>query len=198
YDLLKAWCDNLIPKALSPAGYLTADSRDTTHSTNLAVKGILGIHAMADISNALGNSDDAPKYLDTATAYARQWRDLAWSSDHFSASYGANSTWSLVYNLYADKLLGMGIVDKDMYDTLSRYYTSQGQGRGKFGLPYGSDAFGTAMSHWTVLTAGALNDTPARDMLVQMVHDKASDQTTSAIFPSTYNINSGSVVSGSA
>ncbi|KAI3611422.1 glutaminase a, partial [Moniliophthora roreri] len=127
YDILKAWCDNLIPKVLSPAGYSTADGQDTTNSTNLAVKGIIGIHAMADISNALGNGDDAQKYLDTATSYARQWKNLAWSSDHFSASYGVNSTWSLVYNLYADKLLGTGIVDKDMYDALSRYYTYANQ-----------------------------------------------------------------------
>uniref|UniRef100_A0A0W0F8G8 Glutaminase a n=1 Tax=Moniliophthora roreri TaxID=221103 RepID=A0A0W0F8G8_MONRR len=200
YDILKAWCDNLIPKVLSPAGYSTADGQDTTNSTNLAVKGIIGIHAMADISNALGNGDDAQKYLDTATSYARQWKNLAWSSDHFSASYGVNSTWSLVYNLYADKLLGTGIVDKDMYDALSRYYTyaNQSQARGKFGLPYDSNAFSIAMSHWTLLTAGALNDTPARDILVQMVHDKASDRATSAIFPSTYNINDGLVVSGGA
>ena len=44
-------------------GRLSADgSLGTANTTNLAIKGIVGVKAMSEISRALGNETDAEKY----------------------------------------------------------------------------------------------------------------------------------------
>jgi hypothetical protein len=86
YDLLKRWGDYLISNALIPGqqyvlfhpylrrmvdadlGRTPADARDTglaqTHGniTNLALKGIIAIQAMAEISQVMGQTADEQKY----------------------------------------------------------------------------------------------------------------------------------------
>ncbi|KAK7047201.1 hypothetical protein VNI00_006867 [Paramarasmius palmivorus] len=114
YDTLKQWTETLIPRTLTPNGYMSVDGQDTANLTNLALKGILGVRAMAEISHSLGEDDDAQSYLDTARSYAQQWNNLAWSSDHFSSSYGRSGTWTMVYNLYADRLLGANFTSQDV------------------------------------------------------------------------------------
>lgn len=48
-----------------------------------------------------------------ASSYAQQWRSLAFSSDesHITAQYGQDSSFSLLYNLYALKLLQLELLD---------------------------------------------------------------------------------------
>ncbi|KAK7038989.1 hypothetical protein VNI00_010381 [Paramarasmius palmivorus] len=201
YDVLKQWAETLIQRSLTPHLSFSDSEQASVNSTNLAVKGILGIHAMADICYALGKDDDAKIYLNTATSYAQKWRDLAWSSDHFSSSYGQSSRWSMVYNLYADKLLGKNVATQEMLSAQGRFYTRLSAQGDRYGLPFDSDTPHTAMSHWTMFTAGALADTAMRDDLVRMVHVKASDRSPrleSGVFPTTYYTNSGSMISGSA
>lgn len=40
----------------------TADGQSNANLTNLAIKGLIGIRAMAEISSALGEGDDAERY----------------------------------------------------------------------------------------------------------------------------------------
>ena len=42
---------------------MSVDGQDTANLTNLALKGILGVRAMAEISHSLGEDDDAQSYL---------------------------------------------------------------------------------------------------------------------------------------
>jgi hypothetical protein len=84
YDLLKQWGDYLTSNALIPGqqyvllisylgpythlGRNPADARDTglaqNHGniTNLALKGLIAIQAMAEISQIMGQTADAQKY----------------------------------------------------------------------------------------------------------------------------------------
>lgn len=45
---------------------------------------------------------------------AASWHSLALSSDgsHFLGAYGDQESWALMYNIYADRLLGTGIVNQ--------------------------------------------------------------------------------------
>jgi len=47
---------------------------------------------------------------DTARDYARQWQNNAFSSDHVVSISGNSSSWGMLYNLYATKLLGADII----------------------------------------------------------------------------------------
>ncbi|EEB87392.1 hypothetical protein MPER_15265, partial [Moniliophthora perniciosa FA553] len=64
YDTLKKWADRLIQdNAVAPTGFKSADSDGAiTNGTNLAIKGIIGLRAMAEISHTVGRGDDANKY----------------------------------------------------------------------------------------------------------------------------------------
>jgi hypothetical protein len=101
----------------------------TANQTNLAIKGIIAIQAMADISQQLGVSSDADSYsvctgllIVCMGAYCsqgqaqnlyKQWKGLALAADeHLLAAYGDDSSsWSLGYNLFVDKWLGTNLIE---------------------------------------------------------------------------------------
>jgi hypothetical protein len=91
-----------------------ADGQSSSNMTNLALKGILGIKAMGEMSNVAGNQNDAKKYRDQASSYISKWASLAGSSGHLTFTYGEASSFGLMYNLYADKLMGTGLVPSDV------------------------------------------------------------------------------------
>ncbi|KIK51207.1 hypothetical protein GYMLUDRAFT_181767, partial [Collybiopsis luxurians FD-317 M1] len=91
--------------------YTSADGSSNANMTNLAIKGILAIRSMAEISQAVGESDDYNYYFNLASSFVSQWHSLANSSNHLTSTYGAPNSWGLMYNLYPDKLLGFNLVD---------------------------------------------------------------------------------------
>lgn len=68
------------------------------NQTNLALKGIIGIAAMATIANLTGNTDDASNYSSIADNYITQWQTLGIAMDadppHTTLAYGMNDTYS--------------------------------------------------------------------------------------------------------
>ncbi|KAF8987282.1 hypothetical protein BDQ17DRAFT_1335158 [Cyathus striatus] len=86
---------------------------------------------------------------------------------HFIRQDNASS-WSLVYNLYAAKLLGSNLISDQLYTNQSQFYASQVGNAPKFGLPYDTNDPGKVKSHWTMFTAATLSDTSLRDSLIGM------------------------------
>ena len=64
----------------------------------MALKGIIGIAAMAQIANLTGNTNDASNYSLIADNYITQWQTLGIAMDadppHTTLSYGMNDTYS--------------------------------------------------------------------------------------------------------
>ncbi|KAG7452128.1 uncharacterized protein BT62DRAFT_990443 [Guyanagaster necrorhizus] len=201
YNLYKRWADYLVSVTLDPNGYTDADGLDNANMTNLAIKGIIGIKAMSEISQALGKSQDAETYSSTAKSYVEQWQISAGSTGHLLSTYGPtadSSSWSLVYNLFADKLLGTALVDSSIYTNQDTFYSHEADTSGVFGIQYDSSVANEAKSHWTMFAAGASNDTTVRDTLISLVHTKAGSNVSAGVFPLTYNPNNGSTISGQA
>ncbi|KAL0063805.1 hypothetical protein AAF712_009250 [Marasmius tenuissimus] len=200
YSTLQKWAENLISSnALSPSGGAqSADGLDMNNMTNLAIKGIIGVRSMAEISHTLGKGDDASKYQNQASSWVESWKTQAFSGGHLTATYGASNSWALMYNLYADKLLGMKLVSDDIYDAQDKFYAGQVLSSSKFGLPYDSNAVNSVKSHWTMLTAATTKDTGARDFFIKTVRDKALDSDNFAAFPTSYNSQDGKSISGRA
>ncbi|KAK0481514.1 hypothetical protein IW261DRAFT_1334456 [Armillaria novae-zelandiae] len=200
YDLYKTWADYLTSVTLSPNGYTDADGLTNTNLTNLAIKGIIGIKAMSEISQALGRNQDAETYSNTAQSYVEQWQTAAGSTGHLLSTYGAaadSSSWSLVYNLFADKLLGTELVDS----SVSTHENATVQCPNLVCSNLFSSPLRPQNSHsvdWTLFTAGASNDTTVRDTLISLVHTKAGSNVSAGVFPLTYNPNNGTSISGQA
>ncbi|KIK53986.1 hypothetical protein GYMLUDRAFT_142150, partial [Collybiopsis luxurians FD-317 M1] len=125
YYTLKKWTNWLISEhPLTPNGFTTADGLNRINMTNLAIKGIIAIRSMAEISRVVGESDDYNNYSSTASSLALQWQSIAGSSGHLTSTYNDLSSWGLIYNLYPDKLLGFNLVDSSIYDDQTSWYSS--------------------------------------------------------------------------
>ncbi|KAI1336792.1 glutaminase A [Xylariaceae sp. FL0016] len=130
YDILKQWAGYLVDEALIPADQISTDdfAGSLANQTNLAIKGIIGLRAMSEISNLTGNTNDSSTYLETATSYISQWQSYginnASDPPHTTLNYGNESSHGLLYNLYANSLLGFGadFVPQSVYDMQSNFY----------------------------------------------------------------------------
>jgi hypothetical protein len=110
YLLWKQWTGYLVREALIPAGQLSTDDFAgwLANQTNLALKGIIGIRAMSELSELVGEKEDAKYYLEVSERYIKRWHDeFAISRDgtHAKLAYTWYGSWTTLYNLFADSLL---------------------------------------------------------------------------------------------
>ncbi|CAN8095286.1 unnamed protein product [Discula destructiva] len=121
YKLWKQWTVYLIEEALRPKNQLSTDDFAGWLSlqTNLALKGIIGIRAMSEISNILDETKDAKYYREIADDYIAKWQDLGLSRNKLfpKLSYDWYGSWTTIYNLYADSLLCFHLPDALVQDT---------------------------------------------------------------------------------
>lgn len=120
YKLWKQWTVYLIEEALEPKNQLSTDDFAgwLRLQTNLALKGIIGIRAMSEIADILGETKDAKYYREIADAYIDKWQDFGLSRDKLfpKLSYEWYGSWTTIYNLYADSLLCFHLPDDAVVD----------------------------------------------------------------------------------
>lgn len=109
YKLWKQWTGYLVRESLIPRWQLSTDDFAgwLAYQTNLALKGIIGIRAMSEIANVLGEKEDAAHYLSISEEYIAKWQEYGISRDgtHAKLAYDWYGSWTTLYNLYADSLL---------------------------------------------------------------------------------------------
>ncbi|KAI0000265.1 DUF1793-domain-containing protein [Xylariaceae sp. FL0662B] len=168
YQLLKQFAQYLIQFSLVPAAQLSTDdfAGALVNQTNLAIKGIIGLQAMSAISRLAGNADDTQSFSATAAAYYAQWEDLAIepAGRHTVLAYQWRSSWGLLYNVYADRLLNLGLVRGAVYEMQSAWYAGVSQA---FGVPLDSRRHLTK-SDWQLWAAAACGPATRR-LLVDAV-----------------------------
>lgn len=127
----------------------SADQNTVSNQTNLALKGIVAIKAMSQLSEAVGNSADAQLFAVSASPLLShvkvliyilffvvtiliqtesanlftQWESLAVdpSSNALLDAFGQSSSFSLGYNLFADLWLGTNLVNSTVRCTSPRF-----------------------------------------------------------------------------
>jgi hypothetical protein len=81
---------------------------------------------MASIANRTGHSATGANYSSIAHDYIHKWQTLGFALDasppHATLSYGQNATWGLLYNLFMDRELGLGLVPQSVYDIQDAWY----------------------------------------------------------------------------
>ncbi|KAJ8095401.1 hypothetical protein PM082_023171 [Marasmius tenuissimus] len=183
YDLMKRWTEYLISNALHPMDQV---SRIVYDRSDLAVKCIIGIAAMAKISEALNRNDDSKNYAAKAAELSSQWANLAMKDGHITSVYGKTGTKPLVYNLYADVLL-----QTNVYTSQTNFYDSLIPDAPRFGLPSGDTLFPEAHAPWTIFTAATVTQNSTRDDLIDMVHTMAGSNEIKGNFPVRYPTGTG-------
>ncbi|KAK2045286.1 DUF1793-domain-containing protein [Colletotrichum somersetense] len=127
YELWTKWTGYLVRESLIPANQLCTDDFAgwLANQTNLALKGIIGVKAMAEIANVLGKTDDSKYYTDIASEYIDKWQDFGISRDgtHAKLAYTWYGSWTTIYNLYADSLLCFHLPEEKKTSTLGGLIT---------------------------------------------------------------------------
>ncbi|KAI9067393.1 DUF1793-domain-containing protein [Trametes sanguinea] len=196
YNLTKRWADYLVANSLTPNNQMTADDESNANMTNLAIKGIIGVKAMAEISRALGQDVDAQQYDSHASALAGSWQSLATSVDqkHILGFYGNQQSWALMYNIYADRLLGTDVVSQTLLQGETSFYQELLQSSRPYGIPLDT-AIGEVTT-WQMFTAAIVQDDNVRNSLIDGVWARANDNLTAGTFPDAYDASTGAIQSG--
>ncbi|KAJ7189656.1 hypothetical protein GGX14DRAFT_484556 [Mycena pura] len=194
YNLLKQWADYLTTNSLIPAQELPADARDANlaqshgNLTNLAIKGIIAIQAMSELSQIMGDVPQAQQYGSTAKNLLQSWTTMASSSGEVRWNYDDPSSGGLMYNFLADKLLQLNLLP---FSTESSSFFSQPAASPSFGFPLSSDSGFFTRSDWTLFSAAASANSSTRDLLISGIHKRASLNTSFGTFADVYNVETG-------
>ncbi|RYP92057.1 hypothetical protein DL770_001835 [Monosporascus sp. CRB-9-2] len=194
YPILKQWADYLVDESLIPARQLSTDdfAGMLANQTNLALKGIIGLRAMSEIAELTGRAEDAASYGETARWYIAQWQDLginkAADPPHTTLSYGNASSHGLLYNLYANSLLGFGydFVPKSVYDWQSAFYPTVAL---EYGVPLDTRHTWTK-TDW-MMWAAAIASEDTRNALIRLLARWISATNTNMAFTDLYGAATG-------
>jgi hypothetical protein len=193
YTILKQWAEYLVEDSLYPAEQLSTDdfAGHLVNQTNLALKGIIGIEAMSQLSSLVGETADAQNYTTIAHDYISKWQTLginnASSPPHAILNYGNSSTWGLLYNLYNDKLLNTNLVPQEVYDMQSAFYPTVQE---KYGVPLDTRNRYYTKSDWELFCAAIASD-ETRDMFISDLAKWVNETPTSKPFTDLYQTNDG-------
>jgi hypothetical protein len=181
YATLKKWSDYLVDNTLDPGFQNQTDDFTgfIAHSSNLALKGILAVGAMGKIARTLGKTADADHYDQVAHAYITEWstRSQDAASTHLKLAYdGGDETWSLKYNAYPDRLLGLGLIPAATLAEESAWYVAQ---RADYGFPLDNRHTYTK-GDWEMWTAAGVSDPALRQAFIDTLY-RFADTTPSRV-----------------
>ncbi|KAK5135123.1 hypothetical protein LTR08_005648 [Meristemomyces frigidus] len=197
YDILKQWNEYLVEEALIPANQISTDdfAGALANQTNLGLKGIIGIEAFAQIANRTGHAEDGANYTNIAHEYITLWQTYGInynaSPPHTELSYGNSSSYSLLYNLYGDAELGLGLVPQDVYDMQSSFYPSE---MNEYGVPLDTRHTYTK-NDWEMFCA-AVASTSTKDQFISVIAKWLGQTPTNFAFTDLYDTVSGNYPDG--
>jgi hypothetical protein len=205
YSLWAKWTGYLVRETLVPSNQLCTDDFAgwLANNTNLALKGIIGIRAMSEISELVGETEDAKKYRNIAESYIKTWTEehaISRDGSHAKLAYTWYGSWTTLYNLFADSLLCFhlpsesplkviaqqqtplteapapfktGFIDEKIYKMQSDWYHAVKQ---KYGLPLDSRHL-YAKSDWEFF-AVAVASKSVREEIVESIALWVNETTT--------------------
>ena len=124
WPLLKQWADYLVKFLPDPGDQLCTDDfmGPSPHNINLAIKGIVGIGAYAELLKLKGDKEVAELYESFTKDFYMWYKKMGYDSDHSRLQYNLPDTWSLKYNMVFQNVLGLNIFSKEDMQMEADYY----------------------------------------------------------------------------
>ncbi|OAV97021.1 hypothetical protein PTTG_00108 [Puccinia triticina 1-1 BBBD Race 1] len=186
YVILKQWAGFLVDDGLIPAKQLSTDDFAGTlaNQTNLALKAIVGIGAMAQIACTSGYKEEGSSFRTIAEKFVDQWIgfSLNESGNHTKLAYQLKDSWGTLYNLFGDRLLNLKLVPERIYRIQDDYYPHVAN---QFGVPLDS-RHTWAKTDWQMFAAGAAITIQTRDLFLNKLVTYLKANKVNAGFPDLY------------
>ncbi|KAH9877777.1 hypothetical protein J1614_002994 [Plenodomus biglobosus] len=198
YPILKQWSEYLVEYGLIPSYQYSTDdfAGQLENQTNLALKGIIGLEAMSQISRMVGEDVDANDFTATAHDYLTKWTKLGINHDanppHSTLTYNNMSTHSLLYNLYNDRLLNLSFVPQEIYDMQDKFYPTK---LDRYGVSLDTRHRTWTKTDWQIFCA-AIASTETRDMFINAIAKFVNETPTSRAFTDLYDTDTGAYAHG--
>ena len=176
------------------------------HSVNLALKGIEGLDAFAQIARMAGETKDAKTFLNAAEQGISLWEELSQNTagthllhtyrepaNAYSASTlgEADSDWSDDYNAFANALLKLNLIPASVLAEQSAFYKTQILALGLELQPEeigsGSSADHISKADWELWTAAAFTYQSLPGDIVNAVYKYANTTTSGIPFSDLYD-----------
>ncbi|KXS96817.1 hypothetical protein AC578_8303 [Pseudocercospora eumusae] len=193
WDSLNKWAKWLIDNdAVIPFNQISTDdfAGPLANQTNLALKGIIGLKAAAMMANMTGRPEASSQYAKQASDWIKQWESLAINSNanppHTVLNYGAPDSFSLLYNLWADALLGTDLVPRSIYTMQSNFYPTVNK---KYGVPL--DTRDTRSKNDWEMFCAAIAEKDTRDMFIRDTAKFLRETSTAGAATDRFDVNTG-------
>ena len=217
YPIFRQWANYLLtippgvqyPNALDPQYQNQTDDFTglIAHSVNLALKGIIAVGAMGQIAAYDGNFKDANYFRQQSEQMISVWAQLSENSDssHLLLEYREpanvyspdtttepDSYYSLKYNAYPDKLLGLHLIPQSILTEEANFYKTQEHPTGIQLDPreIGNPPHTFTKADWELWTAASTDDPTLAQNIIDEVYDYANTTLSGAPFPDLYDPNS--------
>lgn len=170
FPKIEQWAGYLVNESLIPANQISTDdfAGSLANQTNLALKGIIALKGVGEMGKLIGNTTAEDYYGGIADDYLPQWVGYALDNStdlpHTMLSYNNYSSWSNLYNLYADKLLGLDFVYDYIYTDQSNFYPTVVD---TYGLPLDT-RHDWVKSDWMMFSA-AIAEESTRSLLIDLL-----------------------------
>ena len=190
-DLCAKWVKYLVKYGLKPGNQLCTDdfAGHLENNINLAIKATVGIAAYAQLLFECEESEKGGEYRKIAENFAKEIMQFAEGKTHLPLTWNSGEdTFGLKYNFAFDKILGLNLFNRELFEKEVDYYLSKSE---RYGVPLDNRKMYTK-SDWLLWVARLTSDMQKRKVLIAMIDDFLKTSPNRVPFSDWYETQDGS------